>query len=110
MLSGIRIEQVAADAPDAAAELLTRFFAEEGFSTASAQIARNLAAMLSDRMCWSALAIVDGKAIGIVTVTTMRCVEWGLLGEIGDLYILPDCGVSGGLWCKLAVSLQAAST
>ncbi len=100
MTSEVQIEPLAADAPDAAAELLARFFAEEGFPTPPAQIARNLAAMLADPMCWSALATVDGTAAGVVTVTTMRYVEWGLLGEIGDLYVLPErrgMGIAGAL-------------
>lgn len=109
MLNGIRIEQQVPGAPDAAAELLTHFFAEEGFATAPVQIARNLATMLADPMCWSALAIADGKAVGVVTVTTMRYVEWGLLGEIGDLYVLPErrrAGIASALieaaigWCR----------
>ncbi len=109
MTSEVQIEPLAADAPDAAAELLTRFFAEEGFPTPPAQIARNIAAMLADPMCWSALATVDGTAAGVVTVTTMRYVEWGLLGEIGDLYVLPErrgMGIASALvaagmkWCR----------
>jgi hypothetical protein len=58
-----------------AATLLARFFAEEGFVTPSVQIARNLGTMLSDSMCWSALAVLTGTPVGIVTVTTMRYVE-----------------------------------
>jgi GNAT superfamily N-acetyltransferase len=30
-----------------------------------------------------------------VTVTTMLYVEWGRLGEIGDLYVLPEARNSG---------------
>ena len=32
---------------------------------------------------------MDGEVAGIVTVTTMLYVEWGRLGEIGDLYLVP---------------------
>ncbi len=109
MLNALRIEALArGDAADTAAGLLARFFAEEGFATPPAQIARNLGAMLNDPMCWSALAILAGKPVGIVTVTTIRYVEWGLLGEIGDLYVLPErrrAGVASALvaaamgWC-----------
>jgi GNAT superfamily N-acetyltransferase len=46
--------------------------------------------MLADPLCWSALA-VDGKAAqAVITVSTVLYVEWGRLGEIGDLYVLPE--------------------
>src|SRR5262249_47733753 len=46
--------------------------------------------MLADPFCWSALA-VDGETVqGIVTVSTVLYVEWGRLGEIGDLYVLQE--------------------
>ena len=85
----MRIEPVTPDTTDIAVELLARFFGEEGFATTAAEIARNLSDMLADGSCWSALAVDAGAAVGVVTVTTMRYVEWGLLGEIGDLYVLP---------------------
>jgi aminoglycoside 6'-N-acetyltransferase I len=85
----MRIEPVTPDTTDIAVELLARFFVEEGFATTAAEIARNLSDMLADGSCWSALAVDAGAAVGVVTVTTMRYVEWGLLGEIGDLYVLP---------------------
>jgi GNAT superfamily N-acetyltransferase len=37
-----------------------------------------------------ALAMDGRDAVAIVTVTTMLYVEWGRLGEIGDLYVLPQ--------------------
>jgi GNAT superfamily N-acetyltransferase len=85
----MRIEPVTPDTVDIAVELLARFFAEEGFGTPPAGIARNLRDMLADESCWSALAVEAAAAVGVVTVTTMRYVEWGLLGEIGDIYVLP---------------------
>src|SRR5260370_1190446 len=42
-----------------------------------------------------ALAFVDDFAVGVVTVTTMLYVEWGRLGEIGDLYVVPPARKSG---------------
>ena len=39
------------------------------------------------------MSVVDSA--GIVTVTTMLYVEWGRLGEIGDLYVLPEFRMKG---------------
>ena len=41
--------------------------------------------MLADLFCWSALAIDGGTAQAVITVSTVLYVEWGRLGEIGDL-------------------------
>ncbi len=78
------------DLRDAAAALLVRFFHEEGFTTTPARIEENLDRMLSDSSCWCALAVVDGEARAVITVSTALYVEWGRLGEIGDLYVLPE--------------------
>jgi GNAT superfamily N-acetyltransferase len=51
--------------------------------------------MLAAAHHWIGLAWVDGVAIGVVTVTTMLYVEWGRLGEIGDLYVLPTARRKG---------------
>jgi GNAT superfamily N-acetyltransferase len=75
---------------DAAIELLARFFREEEFATPLSRIAENFDRMLADPFCWSAVA-VDGKtAQAVITVSTVLYVEWGRLGEIGDLYLLPE--------------------
>jgi len=54
----------------------------------------------ADPYHWIALAWRDGTTVGVVTVTTMLYVEWGRLGEIGDLYVLPKArrAVSGLPW------------
>jgi hypothetical protein len=88
----MRIEPVISGRMDAAVDLLARFFAEEGFATSPAGIAPTLADMPADGSCWSALAVEAAAPVGVVTVTTMRYVEWGLLGEIGDIYVL--CRIS----------------
>jgi GNAT superfamily N-acetyltransferase len=85
----MRVEPVTPDTMNVAVELLARFFVEEGFATPPAEIARNLCDMLEDGSCWSALAVEAAAAVGVLTVTTMRYVEWGLLGEVGDIYVLP---------------------
>jgi GNAT superfamily N-acetyltransferase len=51
--------------------------------------------MLVDPHHWIGLALLDGDCVGVVTVTTMLYIEWGRLGEIGDLYVLPEFRRSG---------------
>jgi GNAT superfamily N-acetyltransferase len=86
----IDIQPVTGELRPAAIALLVRFFREEGFTTSPALIAENLDRMLSDPWCWCALAVADGKAPAVITVSTVLYVEWGRLGEIGDLYVLPE--------------------
>ena len=54
-----------------------------------AAIAANLAAMLGDAGCWAALAVRGSEVLGVATVSSMRDIEHGRVGEIGDLYVLP---------------------
>ena len=75
---------------DAAIELLGRFFREEEFATPLSRIAENFDRMLADPLCWSALASDGEAAQAVITVSTVLYVEWGRLGEIGDLYVLPE--------------------
>jgi len=86
----MRIEEVTDHSRDDAVELLAQFFREEGFGTPRPDIERNLSRMLADASCWAALASGPEGAAGVITVTTMLCVEWGRLAEIGDLYVVPD--------------------
>ena len=51
--------------------------------------------MIADPFHWIGLVSMDQTAVGIVTVTTMLYIEWGRLGEIGDLYVLPALRGSG---------------
>jgi GNAT superfamily N-acetyltransferase len=80
---------------DIATTLLSRFFAEEGFSGTSETIAVNTRRLWADPYHWVALAWVDSTAVGVVAVTTMLYVEWGRLGEIGDRYVLSEARRSG---------------
>jgi GNAT superfamily N-acetyltransferase len=84
------IQAVTGEYRDAAVGLLVRFFREEGFATPPARIAENLDRMLADSAYWCALVAEAGAARAIVTVSTVLYVEWGRLGEIGDLYVLPE--------------------
>jgi GNAT superfamily N-acetyltransferase len=65
-----------------------RFFAEEGFTGSRSIISENVHRLLADPHHWIGLAWVDLVAVGVVTVTTMLYIEWGRLGEIGDLYVI----------------------
>src|SRR5215469_16371527 len=103
------IQTVTRQTRHAAVELLVRFFREEGFATPPSRIEENLERMLSDPSCWCALALRDGAAQAVITVSTVLYVEWGRLGEIGDLYVLPEHrrrGLAGHLiahakdWCR----------
>ena len=80
---------------EAAVDLLSRFFAEEGFSGSRSTIAANARRMFADPFHWIALAWANDTPVGIVTVTTMLYIEWGRLGEIGDLYVHPDMRGTG---------------
>jgi GNAT superfamily N-acetyltransferase len=78
-----------------AVSLLHRFFQEEGFCGDRAIIAANLEWMCRDDNHWVAVASNKGHLVGIVTVTSMLYIEWGRLGEIGDLYVLPEARGNG---------------
>lgn len=94
---------------EAAIDLLCRFFAEEGFAGDRDAISANFTALRQAPHHWAAAAMEHDRIVGIVTVTTMLYVEWGRLGEIGDLYVLPEArrrGIAGALiraallWCR----------
>jgi GNAT superfamily N-acetyltransferase len=46
--------------------------------------------MLDDPGCWAALAVLGDRPVGVATVSAMRDIEHGRVGEIGDLYVLPE--------------------
>jgi GNAT superfamily N-acetyltransferase len=103
------VQPVTGELRPAAIALLEQFFREEGFTTPPPLIAENLDRMLADPWCWCALAVADGTAQAVVTVSSVLYVEWGRLGEIGDLYVLPEYrrrGVARRLvecakdWCR----------
>jgi aminoglycoside 6'-N-acetyltransferase I len=91
----IAIRAVSAADLGAACALLVRFFAEEGFSTPADKIAANLRAMIDDPFSWAALAWAGDEPLGITTISANRGVEFGLQGEIGDLYVVPDARGQG---------------
>ena len=87
-------------------ELLAQFFREEEFVTPLQHIAENFDRMIADPSCWSALAVDGETAQAVITVSTVRYVEWGRLGEIGDLYVLPEHRLRG-LACRLIEHAKA---
>ncbi|HYY78448.1 MAG TPA: GNAT family N-acetyltransferase [Actinomycetes bacterium] len=89
--------------------LLVRFFAEEGFAVPAATIGERVAAFLTEPANAVFLAWRGGRAVGVATVTTRFGIEYGLGGELEDLYVLPGArgaGVAGRLidaaagWCR----------
>ena len=88
-LSPLSLAAVDARSAPSAVALLHDFFKESGFPGDRASITAHLGAMVADSHHWAALIREAGLAIGVITVTTMLYVEWGRLGEIGDLYVLP---------------------
>lgn len=78
-----------------ATDLLSRFFSEEGLRETAATISDRLRQMVADPFHWIGMAWLNGVPVGVVTLTTMLYVEWGRLGEIGDLYVLPSARRSG---------------
>lgn len=95
------IQAVTGQTRHAAIELLVRFFREEGFATPPSRIEENLKRMLSDPSCWCALAVEHSVARAVITVSTVLSVESGRLGEIGDLYVLPEYRRSGLARCLI---------
>lgn len=86
----IQVESVAPATLGAAADLLSRFFREEGFGTPPDRVLENAGRLAADPHHWIGLAWLEAAPVGVVTVTTALYVEWGRLGEIGDLYIVPE--------------------
>jgi len=91
----LEIIPVDAHNTEIAVSLLHRFFQEEGFSSDRSIIAANLDQMRRDDNHWAAVASNKGHIVGIVTVTSLLYIEWGRLGEIGDLYVLPEARGNG---------------
>ncbi|HEV2546922.1 MAG TPA: GNAT family N-acetyltransferase [Stellaceae bacterium] len=108
-INKISIRAVSASDFALACALLVRFFAEEGFTTPPDKISANLRTMIGDPFCWAAMAWAGDEAVGITTISTNRGVEFGLQGEIGDLYVVPAArghGIARALvnaslaWCR----------
>jgi GNAT superfamily N-acetyltransferase len=73
----------------AAEELLIRFFREEAFDTAEAVIRSHCRKMLKVETCGLFIAEANKQSVGVATVSMQFGIEFGWLGELGDLYVLP---------------------
>jgi GNAT superfamily N-acetyltransferase len=105
----VLVQQAGADELEAALPLIERFFQEEGFHTPPGQIPVQLLGLLQDPESSVFLARWNGRAVGVVTVTTTEGIELGLSAEMEDLYVLPEMrrtGVGRALieavadWCR----------
>jgi GNAT superfamily N-acetyltransferase len=84
----------------AAEDLLIRFFSEEGFDTPPETIRANCRKLAEQEICALFLAEIGHSPVGIATISLNFGIEYGWLGEMGDLYVLPDFrsrGVARGL-------------
>jgi GNAT superfamily N-acetyltransferase len=79
----------AGDDVRSAADLLIRFFREEGFDTPDETIRANTARMAGIEACGLFIAEADRAAIGVATISMEFGIEFGWSGEMGDLYVLP---------------------
>jgi GNAT superfamily N-acetyltransferase len=80
----------AGDDIGAAADLLIRFFREEGFDTPDETIRSNTSRMAGLEACGLFVAEADAQAIGVATISMEFGIEFGWSGEMGDLYVLPE--------------------
>jgi GNAT superfamily N-acetyltransferase len=88
------------DDTTAAEDLLIRFFREEGFDTPSETIRANCRKLAGQDICALFLAQTELSPVGVATISLNFGIEYGWLGEMGDLYVLPEFrsrGVARGL-------------
>ncbi|HEY7749775.1 MAG TPA: GNAT family N-acetyltransferase [Aestuariivirgaceae bacterium] len=70
--------------------MLIRFFREEAFSTPNTMIIQHCRALVQLGSCGLFIAESSGQAIGIATVSMQYGIEYGWLGEMDDLYVVPS--------------------
>lgn len=71
------------------ADLVGRFFAEEGFAATPVQVAERAQTFLAEDTNAAFVYEREGAAVGVATVTTGFGFESGRSAEIEDLYVLP---------------------
>ena len=94
----------------AAEDLLIRFFQEEGFDTPPAMIRAHCRELVRQEICALFLAESRQVPVGAATISLNFGIEFGWLGEMGDLYVLREflCrGVARGLVSEIEVFLKA---
>lgn len=75
---------------DVAAGLMRRFFDAEGFTLDRGDVSTNLRGALGPGIGWAVMALRADAPAGIATVQLSRSVEFGIVAEIGDLWVEPD--------------------
>jgi GNAT superfamily N-acetyltransferase len=93
----------------AAADLLIRFFREEGFDTPDETVRSNTSRMAGIEACGLFVAETEAEAIGVATISMEFGIEFGWSGEMGDLYVLPTWrgrGVSQALVAAVEIFLK----
>jgi GNAT superfamily N-acetyltransferase len=98
------------DDTEAAEILLVQFFREEAFSTPESIIRSHCRKMAEVETCGLFLAEAAGEPSGVATVSMQFGIEFGWLGEMGDLYVLPARrrqGVARALVCGVEEFLRA---
>ena len=88
-VTAIRTPSTTAEIADAA-RLLTLFFREEGFTTPERVIFENCRKMVGTDACGLFVAYAADEPAGVATVSLNFGIEFGWLGELGDLYVLPQ--------------------
>ena len=72
-----------------AEELLIRFFREEAFTTPAGVIRSHCRIFADTETCGLFIAETPSSLGGVATVSMQYGIEFGWLGEMGDLYVLP---------------------
>lgn len=85
--TGVRVAQTG-DLPSLLG-LAEAFYREDGFSTASDQLQRNLRILLGSDAARVIVAEQDGRLVGFAITTTSFGLEGGLTAELEDLYVDP---------------------
>ncbi len=86
----MELRRAAADDATTLTQLLTLFFAGEGFGTPPEVVAARVPAFLDTPGNAAFLAIDADEAVGLSTVTSAFGVERGHTAEIEDLFVLPS--------------------
>jgi aminoglycoside 6'-N-acetyltransferase I len=73
-----------------AEELLIRFFREEAFTTPESTIRQRCKQFVELDTCGLFMASAADDAAGLATVSLQFGIEFGWLGEMDDLYVMPQ--------------------
>jgi aminoglycoside 6'-N-acetyltransferase I len=86
------VRVLAADDPEVekVADLLARFFAEEGFVAPAGGMLARLRTYLARPSNAVLVALEAGQPVGVATVATGYSLEYGGIAELEDLYVLPE--------------------